>query len=109
FQANLGIAASLDAQGKADLAMGRYQSLMNGSTDPITAAIAKLSLARLDEQKGKYTEAMTYYQEVARANQNSSLGNDAVWHLMQLRNKIPATPPAAPAASTPSAPFKLTK
>lgn len=106
-QAALGVAVSLDAQGKTDEAMGRYQSMMNGATDQIAAGMAKLALARIDEQKGKYTEAQTYYQEVARANPNSSLANDAMWHLMELRNKVPAVAPAP--APAPSAPFKLTK
>lgn len=108
-QASLGVAASLDAQGKTDVAMGRYQSMMNGAADPIAAGMAKLALARIDEQQGKYTEAATYYQEVARANPNTSLANDAMWRLMELRNKVPA-PVVTPAATTaPTAPFKLTK
>jgi len=104
-QAELGVAASLAAQGKTDEAAGAYQRLMNGSNDATAANAAKFALAGIDEAKGNLTEALSYYEDVERANQNTSLGADAAWHIVQLKNKMPAA--SASAATTPTAvPFQ---
>lgn len=104
-QASLGVAACLDAQGKTNEAFGAYQRLMNGAADPVAANMAKFGLARIDEANGKWTEAAANYQDVGRANGNNSLGQDAMWHLMQLKNKMPAAPAtsAVPFTMTPAA------
>ncbi|HSY74053.1 MAG TPA: tetratricopeptide repeat protein, partial [Dongiaceae bacterium] len=73
-QATLGVAASLDAQGKLDLAVGAYQRAVNTS-DAATVNAAKFAMARIDEQQGKSTEALNFYTEVARANPEGTLGS----------------------------------
>ena len=40
-------------------------------------------------------DAENLYQDVARNNPNSLLGSEAAFHAMQLRAKLPATPPAS--------------
>jgi TolA-binding protein len=105
-QAGMGVAVCLEAQGKTDQAVGRYQSLVSGQSDPVTASMAKLALGRINEQKGHLNEAAGYYQDVARSNPNSSLGNDAMWRLMELKNKAPST--SLP-ATAPSGSFKLSQ
>ena len=60
-QAALGLAASLDAQAKLDLAAGAYQRVINGYSDPLAANYARLSLAQLKEHQGKSTEALNLH------------------------------------------------
>ena len=74
-QAALGMAASLDAQGKTDLAADAYQRLINGLADATCVNAAKFALARIDEAQGKLNEAFTDYAYVAQhSNPNGSLG-----------------------------------
>jgi TolA-binding protein len=103
-QAALGIAASLDAQDKTDLAVSAYQNAAGQSSDVNVVASAKFALARLEEARGKLAEASKLYEEVARNYQNSSMGNEAGLRAMELKIKSPATP-AAPASA--AAPFTL--
>lgn len=107
-QAALGVAASLDAQGKADLAVGAYQRVVNTAPDPAVVNSAKFALARIYEAQGHLNDALANYEDVARANPGGSLGAEAGFNLMELRNKIPATAPANAPATTP-APFKLSQ
>jgi predicted negative regulator of RcsB-dependent stress response len=100
--AALGIAASLDAQGKTDAAADAYQRVINGFSDPNAVDAAKFALAKIDEQRGQLQYAETFYQDVARDNPNSPLGSEAALHAIQLRSKLSAAP-----TSSPSAPFNL--
>lgn len=94
-QAALGVAASLDAQGKTDPAAEAYQRVINAfSSDANSVDAAKFALAKIDEQRGKVIDAENFYQEVVRDNPNNLLGSEAAFHAMQLRAKLPATPPA---------------
>ena len=104
-QATLGVAASLEAQGKLDLAAGAYQRAVNTS-DIATVSAAKFALARIDEQQGKSIEALNLYTEVARANPEGTLGSEAALRMMELKSKLPIA--AAPASQTAPAPFTLT-
>jgi TolA-binding protein len=102
-QAALGVAASLDAQGKTDLAAAAYQRVINNYPDPLVAGYAKYSLAQIDEHQGKSTEALSLYEDIIRSNPNSSLGSGAGLRAMELKMKQPA----ASSAATNPAPFKL--
>ncbi len=104
-QALLGVATSLDAQDKKDLASGAYQRVINNSSDTAVVSAAKFGLARIEESQGKLNDALVLYQDVARANPSGALGSEATMHLIELRNKMPAPAPApviapAPAAAT---------
>jgi tetratricopeptide (TPR) repeat protein len=92
-QASLGVAASLDAQGKSDLALGAYQQAIS-SSDAMAGSIAKLATARIYETQGKVNDAFTLYEEVARANPNSALGSEAAMRAMELKTKSPSVPPS---------------
>lgn len=94
-QAALGLAASLDTQGKTDLAAAAYQRVVNYS-DPMAATYAKYSLAQIDERQGKLADALNLYEDVARSNPNSTLASEAGMHAMELRTKQP--PPSSTAA-----------
>ena len=103
-QAAFGVAASLDAQGKTDLAIGAYQRAAGQVTDANVVASAKYALARIAEAQGKLAEAARLYEDVARSFQNSSVGSEAGMRAMELKLKLPA----APVATTPAAaPFTL--
>ena len=64
-EAALGVAASLDAQGKADAT--KYQAVVNSSTDPAIVSAAKFGLGRIAEAQGKFNEALSLYQKMPRA------------------------------------------
>jgi predicted negative regulator of RcsB-dependent stress response len=103
-QASLGVAASLDAQGKTDLAAGAYQKIINGFADATAVNAAKFSLARIDESQGKLTDAFHDYADVAEhSNPNSSLGSEAVQHAIELKARLPA----APSPTNPAPAFNL--
>ena len=99
-QAALGVAASIDAQGKTDLAVGSYQRVISISSDAVVVGAAKFGLARIEESQGRLNEALVLYQDVAKTDPNGSLGSEAAMRLMELRSKLPApTPAPTPAAS----------
>jgi len=98
--AALGVAASLDAQGKTDSAADAYQRIINSFSDLNAVDAAKFALAKIDEHRGRFAEAENFYRDVVRDNPNSPLGSEAAFHGMQLRSKMPMTavsnnPPAA--------------
>ncbi|HTY88469.1 MAG TPA: tetratricopeptide repeat protein [Candidatus Acidoferrum sp.] len=98
-QAALGLAACLDAQGKADAAAA-YQRVASSYSDSIASPFAKFRLAQIDEQSGKTTEALNLYEDVARATRGSSLGSQAALRAMELKQQNPA-PPASAAPAIP--------
>jgi TolA-binding protein len=108
-QAMLGVAASLDALGKTDLAIGAYQKAAGQTANANVVATAKFSLARINEAQGKLADAAKLFSEVARSYANTSLGSEAGMRAVELKAKLPATP--VPAATTPAAsvPFNLSK
>ncbi len=85
--AALGVAASLEAQGKLDLATGAYQRVINGFTDIVAANAAKFALARIYEQQGKYSDALNFYESIARATPGSPLAQEAAMRAMELKTK----------------------
>jgi predicted negative regulator of RcsB-dependent stress response len=101
--AALGVAASLEALGKLDLAVGAYQRVVNGFSDAgtadaqkfVTANTAKFALARIDEQQGKFTDAMAFYESIARATPGSVIASEAAMHAMELKTKSASATSAA--------------
>lgn len=66
-QATMGVAASLEGEGKISDAMRQYQVLISGyPSDLEITAPAKLTLARLNESENKPDQALTLYAELAR-------------------------------------------
>ena len=99
-QAALGIAACLDAEGKTDPAAAAYQRVINAFSDPNAVDASKFALAKINEQQGKFADAESLYETVARNNPNSSLGSEAAIHAVQLRAKLPpVTTPSTPPTS----------
>jgi len=64
---------------------------------------AKFALAKIDEERGKLTDADSLYETVARNNPNTPLGSEAAFRAFQLRTKL--QPVQSPGTSP--APFRL--
>jgi TolA-binding protein len=101
-QAALGVATSLDAQGKTDLAAGGLPAGHQHLFRRDGGDSAKFALAQIDERQGKFAEAMNLYEDVVRYNPNSSLGSEAGLRAMELKMKLPSAPPS----TAPAAPLK---
>jgi predicted negative regulator of RcsB-dependent stress response len=85
--AALGVAASFEALGKLDLAIGAYQRVVNGFSDVVAANTAKFALARIDEQQGKFTDALNFYESIARSSPGSPLAQEAGMRAVELKTK----------------------
>lgn len=107
--AQLGVAASLEAQGKNDLAAAAYLKTASTYSATPSALPALCALGRINEQAGKLNEAANHYDAAARAGQaGGSLAQEAAMHSAEIKAKIAAQKsPAAPAViATPAAPVK---
>jgi len=91
--AALGVAASLEALGKLDSAASAYQRVLSGfSSDIVAVNAAKFALARIDGRLGKITDALNYYESIARNSPGGPPAQEAAMQAMELRTKMtPAT------------------
>jgi tetratricopeptide (TPR) repeat protein len=103
-QAHLGVAASLEASGKAPEAITKYQEVIaKFPNDAYIASPAKLTLARLYEEQNKADQALRYYDELARIpDPRDPWAAEAKDRREALLAKHPELRPAPPAA-TPAA------
>jgi TolA-binding protein len=97
--AALGLASSLEAQGKLDEAAAAYRNVTGRYADSAAVAPAKFALGRIAEQQGKFTEASAYYQELAHNNNAGSLASEAALRALEIKSKIPAAPKTADSLS----------
>ena len=104
-EAALGVATSLDVQGKP--AATEFQTVVNNYSEPAIVSAAKFALGRIAEGQGKLNEALSLFEEAARANPGSTLGYEAGMHVLDLRTKLSTSTPA-PAHAPAPAPFTLT-
>ena len=104
--AALGVASSLEAQGKLDDAATAYRKVTSQYADSASAVVAKFALGRIAEQQNKFTEAMSIYQEIARNNLAGSMASEAALRAMEIKSKLPAAsaPAAMPAVVKPATP-----
>jgi len=94
--AALGVAACLEALGKADLALGAYQRVTIGFPGNLVAVnAAKLALARLSIQQGKLADAANFYESILRAVPGGPLAQEAEMCLIDVRTKLVLSQPAA--------------
>lgn len=88
-QANLGVAACLEAQGKTDEAMQAYRNVVERYPDSVSMPQAKFALARMFEAQGKLNDAYTLFEALVQAEGlNSSLGSEAGMRGMELRQRL---------------------
>jgi TolA-binding protein len=104
-QANLGVAASLAAQGKTAEATTRYEEIRRRFASSPIIEEAKLALARLYE-KPKPEDAFKLYEELTKENANNIVGMEANVRqdlllkakpeLAKLKEPVVPPPPANP-------------
>lgn len=95
-QGKLGLAASLAAQGKTEEAARAYKDLADRYPNANTASQARFALGGIYESQGKLEDALALFDQVARAEMNSTLGNEAGMRAEEVRLKLPPVPmPAA--------------
>lgn len=111
--AALGLAACLDATGKTDAALAKYEEVSRqyGVTDRAAASQAKLAAGRIYQNQNKLTQAYQAYRELAEAGRGtySPWSEEAGMRMMQLQKSHPelATPPSAPATSVQPVPMQV--
>jgi predicted negative regulator of RcsB-dependent stress response len=94
--AALGVAASLEASGKLDLATGAYQRVINGFSDVVTANAARFALARIAEQQGRFTDALNFFETISRSSPpGSASASEAAMRVVELRTKLATAMSAA--------------
>ncbi len=104
--ANLGIAACLEAQGKIDDAIKKYDDIRRRHASATILDDAKLALARLYE-KSNPTESWRLYEELLNADRNSGMAQEAGLRQEELVKRNPELaslrqPPPAPAPVLPT-------
>lgn len=105
----LGIAASLDAQGKTNEAVTAYHNLIEHHPNDAATFQARFALGRLYEAQNKPEQARAYFEEIARSLPGSTLANESLMRLEEMRTKYPnlfATPSSARPLG--ASPFTLT-
>ena len=95
----LGIAASLEGQGKTDQAIAAYKNLIERHGSDVAVPQAKFALANLYDAQNKPELARDLYEELER-NPYSSIANDAAMRLEELTSKHPNLGAAMPVPAT---------
>ncbi len=103
--AALGIAASLEAQNKLDLATTAYKKVTTSFVGSPSELQAEFALGRLAEQSGKLAEAEGHFENVARAGRaGGSIAEEAEGRAFELKAKLAATQKTSvPAGATTNA------
>lgn len=105
--AQLGLATSLEAQGKLDVAIPAYQRVVTGYPSSPCSFPANYALGRIFESQGKLSDALNYYGAITQVGQEAgSYGQLAAQASNQIKAKLAAQKPAAaaPTASAPATP-----
>ena len=106
-EALLGVAASLEADGKSADAIARYEDLIKHHVMDTTGPQARSALARLYVAANRPDDALPLYEELARANNSESWVIEAEIERQQLFIKYPnlKKAPVAALAPAPAAPM----
>jgi TolA-binding protein len=93
--AQLGVAACLEAQNKPEAASA-YQKITTLYAGSTSVPPAEFALGRIAEQQNKLSEAVSHYENVARAGSGGSMAQEAGMRAVELKTKLAAaTKPAA--------------
>jgi len=107
-QAHFGIASSLDAQGKTDDAVAKFEEIRRRFANDATSDEVKLALARLFETQNKPADAHKLYSELVQANPYGGMGSEAGVRKEDLEKKFPELARTnAPMTSLPQMPIPL--
>jgi predicted negative regulator of RcsB-dependent stress response len=89
--AALGVAASLEAQGKADEAATAYLKVTSRYAGTPADLQAQFSLGRLAEAQGKLADAENYYENAARVGQaGGTISEEAEGRAYEIKMKLAA-------------------
>ena len=109
--ANFGIAATLDAQGKSADAINKFEEVRKRFANSPVAEEAKLGAARLYEPQ-KPEEAYKLYDDLTKTSPGTSLAAEAAFRKEELERKHPElaklNQPIIPATPAMPAPVQLT-
>jgi TolA-binding protein len=94
---DLSVAETLDAEGKADDAMSKYQEVAAKYPDTYSAPLAVLAQAALLQREGKTEDARRVYENFVAQFPDSVFTQQAMAQMHMLRTK-----PGAAAAASPS-------
>jgi TolA-binding protein len=108
-EALLGIAASLDAQGKTRDAMAAYKDLIDHRPGDSNVPQAKFALARLHQAQNEPEQARNLFEDVERSQPYGSLGDEARMQLEELKTKFPKLLAPVTPMPTNAAPLKVEK
>jgi predicted negative regulator of RcsB-dependent stress response len=101
--AQLGVATSLDAQGKTDQAQTAYLKVTSSYNGSPADMRAEFALGRMSEQQGKLQEAESYYESAARAGQlGGTLAQEAEGRAYQIKMQLAAKQKTAAGSTTPT-------
>jgi predicted negative regulator of RcsB-dependent stress response len=93
----LGIAASLDAQGKTADAINAYRDLVDHHpNETVVLPQAEFALGRLYEAQGQAATARTFFEKVAMTDPYGSIGSEAGIRIEELKQKYPNLVPSTP-------------
>jgi predicted negative regulator of RcsB-dependent stress response len=93
----LGIAACLDAQGKANDAINAYRDLVDHHpNEPVVLPQAEFALGRLYEAQSQPATARTFFEKVVTTDPYGSIGSEAGMRLEELKLKHPDLVPSTP-------------
>ena len=107
--AELGVATSLEAQNKLDLATAAYQKVTSGFAGSASVLPAEFALGRIAEQQNKLAEAVAHYEKAARATLGGTLAQDAAQRAFEIKAKLAAAPKPAAAPQPFAAPQPAAK
>jgi predicted negative regulator of RcsB-dependent stress response len=110
-EARMGVAASIEGQGKTTEAIQKYQELLTAFPSEIhIVSPAKLTLARLLEQENQPQVALTYYSQLAQIqNPYDPWAAEARERGQLLLAKHPELKPAEAPRQSAEAPFSLSQ
>jgi tetratricopeptide (TPR) repeat protein len=95
--AALGVAASLEAQGKAQDAATAYLKVTSRYAGTPADLQAQFSLGRLAEAQGKLADAENYYDQAARVGQaGGTISEEAQGRAYEIKMKLAATQKSNP-------------
>jgi predicted negative regulator of RcsB-dependent stress response len=90
--AALGVAASLEAQGKPDLAATAYLKVTSSYSGSPAGLQAEYSLGRLAELQGRFEEAQGYYESAASFGQaGGTISQEAQGKAYEMKMRLAAT------------------
>ena len=107
-EAQVGVAASLEAAGKGDLALSKFKEILDRRPNDATTPQVKSAMARLYLAQNKPDQALRLYEDLVKAHNNDSWTSEAEMQARELLLKHPELKPPAPAPVPAPTPVPMT-